>query len=115
LPDGAAYRFESAPVSPQLAGAAAARHADRLVALTARLYRDRDADGAIRELVLWQSYLDALYGASVGARAAAREAALRGLAIDPDSAELRALEHALAAPGQGALPIGPYLLTPRQP
>ncbi len=61
--------------------------------------------------LLWLHYVDALYFAGVGAREEARRAARRGLAIQPEAAQLQALERALDT-GEGPLDVGPFVVGP---
>ncbi len=80
----------------------------------ARLYQDLGADGLeeveTRNHLLWLHYTDALYYAAVGARDPARRAVERGLAINPDSAELQALAEALRGPDDGPLDVRPFVV-----
>jgi hypothetical protein len=55
--------------------------------------------------------VDALYFAGVGAREEARRAARRGLAIQPEAAQLEALERALDT-GEGPLDVTPFVVGP---
>lgn len=63
-----------------------------------------------RNQLLWRRYVDALYFASFGDRASAREAVSAGLAINPESPELRGLEAALAKDETGPLDVAPFVV-----
>lgn len=89
---------------------AAEPHEEVLDRLYARLGSDGVMETETENHLLWIHYTDAVYYAAVGARDPARDALRRGLAINDQSAELRALAQALGAPGDGPVDVRPYLV-----
>lgn len=110
LPEGFLYRvLPRAPTKPELDAAIVAR--ERMVAtLTARLDRSVLEQETSRQL-LWLHYLDALYFAHHGERAAALRAAERGLTLQSMVPELRGLRDALRVHEEGErIDIRPFLV-----
>lgn len=90
-------------------------HAAAIDRLYAHLGQDALEDRDTRNNLLWLHYMDALYYASVGVLDPARDAIQRGLAIQPESAELRALSEVLQHLESGPIDITPYLVgAPRE-
>jgi hypothetical protein len=89
---------------------AAAAHAAELEALGGAIGTNR-SDLETRNHLLWLHYVDALYYAQIGAHERARESVSRALGLQPESRELRALQHALADPAlEGPLDVAPYVV-----
>ncbi len=89
---------------------AVARRRAALAGLDLAIEDDLD-DPETRHQRLWAAYMDGLYFARAGAVEPAREAVERGLTLEPEARELRALQARLAAPGAaGAIDITPFLL-----
>jgi len=84
-------------------------------AIIDRLYDNLGEDAVghreTRNQLLWLHYMDALYYAAVGARVPARRAVHRGLAVQPASRELQALDEALAR-GDGPIDVSPFIVGP---
>jgi hypothetical protein len=67
-------------------------------------------DPETRHQLLWRHYNEALYFAGFGDREHAVAAAERGLAINPEARELRALRAALEADERGPLDVTPFMV-----
>ncbi len=86
----------------------AARHYEREVERLLRLLGPGPWRPETRAVLLWRHYVDALHFASVGRNEAARRSCARGLAIQPEARELRALDAALRD-AEGPLDVRPFL------
>ncbi len=110
LPSGLFY--ELSPLAPS--DADCARAATRREALFDWLYGALGEDAReleTRRQLLWIHYTDALFYARRGLRDEARQAAKRGLDLEPQARELKLLAKALES-GQGPLDITPFLVGP---
>jgi hypothetical protein len=83
-------------------------------AILGRLYADLGDEVSTsreaREQLVWLHYMDAVFFARVGARAPARVAVDRALALAPEANELRALGAALSEEGEGPIDVTPFLV-----
>lgn len=93
-PDGLLYSVIEGGATRTDRRLAAQRRDSRLVALYRALGAGREDPETLSQLI-WLHYMDALYFAKVGDRDAALLALRRGLAINPEARELRALDEAL--------------------
>jgi hypothetical protein len=113
LPRGLTWEAAAEPLSLTDVTLAAPDHFarwDELLALLGPLARDEQT----KRVLLWRTYLDALLFAQRGERAAATEAAARGLRLEPGTPELERLQQALAE-GEGRLDVTPFLPRGAQP
>ncbi len=109
IPNGLYFELRAEPPSR----AECARAAQEREALFDALYAAIGED--VRELetrrhLLWIHYNDALYFAQRGMLSEARRAIARGLAVEPLTRELRALEAALPTSGNAPFDVRPFIL-----
>ncbi|MGF1467523.1 MAG: protein O-mannosyl-transferase family [Sandaracinaceae bacterium] len=111
VPDGAYYAVLDAGATDADVQAGVPRREATILGLTDHVGDNLD-EAATRGRLLWMSYVDALYLAAVGERAAARVAVDRALGLAPASPELQGLAAVLAAPGEGPLDVAPFRVGP---
>lgn len=110
VPSGLYYEVVDAGATDTDVIEAADPHEDVVERLYAHIGAAGLEDRETRNHLLWIHYTDALYFASFGIREPARAAIRRGLAIQPQAAELNALSAALAATEEGPLDIRPFIV-----
>ncbi len=110
LPHGVLAAVQPEPTTLSMVRATTAAHFAAIDALTATLRAEPSARGPSDTYLLWCAYNDAMFLAARGARAEARLALHRGLAIAPQATELIGLAAALATDAQGPLDVRPYLV-----
>lgn len=113
LPRGLTWEAAAEPLSLTDVTLAAPDHFarwDELMAVLGPLASEEQT----KRVLLWRLYLDALLLAQRGERAAATEAAARGLRLMPGTPELERLQQALAQ-GEGRLDVTPFLPRAAQP
>jgi len=110
VPAGLYYEVLDAGATDTDVAESAGPHAETIARLYHQLGDQAAEHRETRGHLLWMHYLDALYYAAVGARPHAREAVRRGLAVQPEAAQLRALSLALDGAEEGPLDVTPFLV-----
>lgn len=113
VPAGLYYEVLDAGATDTDVLEAAGPHAEVIDRLYAHLGDEATRLRETENQLLWLHYVDALYFAGVGNAEEARRAIRRGLAIQPQAAQLQALEQALDR-AEGPLDVRPFVVGPSE-